>query len=258
MIAIDLGSNTLRVLVYDCMKKKQVFAYEKVVKTADKLAENGIINDEAIQRIIVALKEVQKQVNFSTRVHAVSTQAMRSASNAKEVLKKIKTKTGVNFNIILGEEEARLTLLAVKNRLEKLHYASSTFVLIDIGGGSTELIFQYASKIISKSFPIGIVTIAQKYNSLDSIQKALAQEMLAMQMFCAETYAINGKLQAFVATAGTPTTVAAMKLGQEHACYDASKINGTLLELEELDFYLEKLLSMSFEKREQAVGTGRS
>jgi exopolyphosphatase/guanosine-5'-triphosphate,3'-diphosphate pyrophosphatase len=82
--------------------------------------------------------------------------------------------------------------------------------------------------------------------------------MLEMQMFCAEIYATKGKVNAFVATAGTPTTVAAMKLGQTYVTYDAKKINGTSLEMKELDFYLKKLLSLPFEEREIAVGIGRS
>ena len=258
MIAIDLGSNTLRVLEYDCQIQKQVAVYEKVVKTADGLAEHGFVNDGAVDRVISAIKEAQDQMDFSKKLKAVTTEAVRRASNSDMVLHKIKKETSVSFEIISGDEEARLTLLAVKNRLEKLHHASDTFVLVDIGGGSIELIFHYGDEVISKSFPIGIVTIAQTYETLENIEKALPKEMFDMQMFCAEMYATKRQVNSFVATAGTPTTVAAMKLGFNYETYDASKINGTLLRKEELDFYLKKLLSIPFEEREIAVGTGRS
>ena len=259
MIAIDLGSNTLRVLAYDCATQKQIFTYEKVVKTADGLASSGQINGKAVGRIILAIKEVKEVLDFSSLpIYAVTTEAIRRATNAQEVLTQIEKETGVHFNIISGEEEARFTLLAVKNRLQKLHYASDTFVLVDIGGGSTELIFHYKDETISKSFPVGIVTIAQSYETLENIEKALPREMFDMQMFCAELYATKQKPDSFVATAGTPTTVAAMKLGFNYETYDAAKINGTSLQKEELDFYLKKLLSMPFEEREIAVGTGRS
>ncbi len=259
MIAIDLGSNSLRVLEYDCNTSKQIVAYEKVVKTADGLAQFGLINDDAITRVITAIKEMKSKVDFSSQpVKAVTTEAVRRASNSDEVLARIKKGTGVVFDIILGDEEARLTLLAVKNRLTKLQYSSETFVLVDIGGGSTELIFHYGFETISRSFPIGIVTIAQTYKNLDNIQNALSEEMYDMQMFCAEVYDTKGKPSSFVATAGTPTTVAAMKLGFNYENYDAVKINGTSLEKNELDFYLKKLLSLPFEEREVAVGTGRS
>ena len=131
-------------------------------------------------------------------------------------------------------------------------------MLVDIGGGSTELIFHYGEETVSKSFQVGIVTIAQSYENLDNIEKALPREMLDMQRFCAEMVVTKGKPSSFVATAGTPTTVAAMKLGFNYETYDASKINGTSLLKDDLDFYLKKLLDMPFEEREIAVGTGRS
>ncbi len=259
MIAIDLGSNTLRVVQFECKSGKQIAEYEKIVKTADGLAAHGCINDEAIMRVISAIKEAQEQIDFtSDRVKAVTTEAIRQAKNSDEVLLQIKKETGITFKIISGDEEARLTLLAVKHRLSKLQYTSDSFVLVDIGGGSTELIFHYENETISKSFPVGIVTMAQSYETLENIQNALSKEMLEMQMFCTEVYANKGKVNSFVATAGTPTTVAAMKLGFNYETYDAAKINGTSLFVNELDFYLKKLLTMPFEERETAVGTGRS
>lgn len=259
MIAIDLGSNTLRVLQYDCEEDKHIASYEKVVKTADGLAEHGFINEEALARILFALDEAKKQLGISyDNVKAVTTETLRRASNAEDVLKRIQKESGVSFEVITGQEEARLTLLAVKHRLAKLHYASNSFVVVDIGGGSTELIFSYPNKVVSKSFPVGIVTIAQQYKTLEKIQETLAKEMTEMEMFCVENYAQNGKVTSFVATAGTPTTVAAMKLGQTYACYNAKKINGTAIVKDELDFYLKKLLDMPFAEREMTVGVGRS
>ncbi|WP_373028527.1 phosphatase [Sulfurovum sp.] len=259
MIAIDLGSNTLRVLEYDCTTRKQISEYEKTVKTADGLVQYGTINNEAVKRVISAIQEAQEQIDFSSSVvRAVTTEAVRRAANSDEILTQIKKETGVTFEIISGEEEARLTLLSVKHRLTTLQHASDSFVLIDIGGGSTELIFHYANETISKSFPVGIVTIAQTHETLENIEKVLHKEMADMQIFCTQVYENKGKVNTFVATAGTPTTVAAMKLGQNYETYDASKINGTSLEVGELDIYLQKLLSMPFEEREIAVGTGRS
>ncbi|BAF72773.1 phosphatase [Sulfurovum sp. NBC37-1] len=259
VVAIDLGSNTLRVTKLDCRSGKFVNEYEKIVKTADMLERTGVIHHEAVDRVIYAIKEAQKQIGFSdASIRAVTTEAIRRAHNRVDVLARIRKETGVSFEVITGEEEAKLTLLAVKHRLEKLHFAARDFVLIDIGGGSTELIFRYGEEVFSKSFPVGIVTIAQRYETLEQIETALPEVMLDIQMYCAEVYATKGRPEAFIATAGTPTTVAAMKLGQTYENYDAKKINGTSLKQEELDLYLKKLLSMPFEEREIMVGTGRS
>ncbi|MDQ1325767.1 MAG: exopolyphosphatase / guanosine-5-triphosphate,3-diphosphate pyrophosphatase [Campylobacterota bacterium] len=259
MIAVDLGSNTLRVVQFDCKSQKCTAEYEKIVKTADGLAQYGSISDEAVGRVIDAINEVKAKIDFGRdKIRAVTTQAVRSAANSEAVIAKIKEYTGVEFEIISGEEEAALTLLAVKKRLDSLQHVSKSFVLVDIGGGSTELIFHYSDKVVAKSFPVGIVTIAQSYSALEEIENALPELMLQIQIFCAEIYAAQGKVDSFVATAGTPTTVAAMKMNQSYATYDAQKINGTLLERNELDFFLDKLLSMPFEQREYTVGTGRS
>ena len=259
MVAIDLGSNTLRVTKLDCESGKFVADYEKIVKTADMLESAGVIHHEAVDRVIYAIKEAKKMIDFSSeQIKAVTTEALRRAVNSQEVLDRIEKETGISFEVITGEEEARLTLLAVKHRLAKLHYAAKSFVLVDIGGGSTELIFSYPDKVISKSFPVGIVTIAQSYKNLENINEALPHEMMELQMFCSEVYANHGKVNSFVATAGTPTTVAAMKLGQTYACYNPKKINGTSIIKQELDLYLKKLLNMPFNEREIAVGVGRS
>jgi exopolyphosphatase/guanosine-5'-triphosphate,3'-diphosphate pyrophosphatase len=259
MIAIDLGSNTLRVTKLDCQSGKFIADFEKIVKTADMLRRTGVIHHEAVDRVIYAIQEAKKKIDFSSdMIKAVTTEALRSAINSQDVLARIKKETGVAFEVISGEEEARLTLLAVKYKLDRLHFASKAFVLADIGGGSTELIFSYPDKVISKSFPVGIVAIAQSYKSLTDIGSALPQEMLNIERFCMEIYAEQGKVDAFVATAGTPTTVAAMKMGQTYACYDSKKINGTTLQKEELDFYLNKLLNMPLAEREKTVGVGRS
>jgi exopolyphosphatase/guanosine-5'-triphosphate,3'-diphosphate pyrophosphatase len=259
VVAIDLGSNTLRVTKLECATGKFIAEYEKIVKTADMLQSTGVIHHEAVDRVIYAIKEAKTEIDFSdATVKAVTTEAIRQALNSTEVLARIAQETGVVFEIISGEEEAELTLLAVKNRLEKLHHSARDFVLVDIGGGSTELIFHYDGETLSKSFPVGIVTIAQRYETLAKIEEALSREMFDMQMFCAEVYATRGKTGAFIATAGTPTTVAAMKLRLTYETYDARKVNGTSLKKEELEFYLKKLLAMPFEEREIAVGTGRS
>lgn len=259
MIAIDLGSNTLRAVQFDCASQKCIFAYEKIVKTADGLVQSGAITPEATSRVIDAINEAKTKIDFSKdKIRAVATEALRRAANKKEVIAKIKEKTGIVFEVISGDEEAALTLLAVKKRFESLKCTSESFVVADIGGGSTELIFYYSNQVFAKSFPLGIVTVAQSYDTLEEIDSILPELMLQMKRFCDEIFAAYGKTDMFAATAGTPTTVAAMKLNQSYAAYDSQKISGTMLQKKELDFFLHQLLSMSLEQREYMVGTGRS
>ena len=264
MIAIDLGSNTLRVIQLDCQTGVFGATFEKIVKTADGLVQTGVIGSEAVERVIDAISEAKKSIDFSAdKIHAVTTEAIRRASNSEAVLAQIKRETGILFEVISGEKEAALTLLAVEHRLKHLGREEedrdfSSFVLIDIGGGSTELIFRYPDQTITQSFPVGIVTVAQQYETLERIDAALPTLMEEMKQFAQSVVLRYGALDAFVATAGTPTTVAAMKLGQNYATYDPALINGTFLDVQELDHYLKVLLAMPFEEREMTVGVGRS
>ena len=260
MIAIDLGSNSLRVVEIECQEKIFLSSFNTVVKTADKLNITGEIAKDTVKRIISKLNEAKELIDFDNKpIRAITTEAMRQAKNSDAVLEAIKESTDISFEIISGEEEAMLTLLAVKHRLQTLPLQSKdSFVLVDMGGASTELIYHYEHKTITKSFPIGIVTISQEYHTLTQIAQALPIVMESMQAFAKEVTALYGQPLSFVATAGTPTTIASMKLGQTFATYDPKVINGTTLTNNELEFYLQKLLSMSLEERESTVGTGRA
>ena len=261
-IGIDLGSNTLRAAAYNCTTGMFEATYGTIVKTADGLAQTGRISDGAVTRVIDGLNAMQGAMDFSeASVRAVTTEAMRRAANADEVLAFISEETGVAFEVIDGEEEARLTLSAVRHRLSQLTPGASeeSLVLVDIGGGSTELIFSYPDgTIVSQSFPLGIVTLSQSYSDLDAIAEALPEVMLPIERFVSEVYVDGGRPDRFVATAGTPTSVASMQLGMEYETYDPKRINGTELNINAPLYYLDKFLDMPMAQRERTVGVGRA
>ncbi len=247
MIACDLGSNTLRIVELDCKSGQRIKEFERMVKTADGLHQSGRINDAALQRIIAALQEAKKIFDLQ-HAYAVTTAAVRMADNGAEVLETIKKETGVAFVMIDADEEARLTALAVSWRLEKLGYHDS-YMLMDLGGGSTEISVGQETK----SFPVGIVTMAQKYGSAEGVKAHLKSELLAIYSYLD----MVKKPSLFVATAGTPTTIAAFKLGMDYAHYEAEKVNGTKLDTNDLDEALQRLLAMDVRERERWVGVGR-
>jgi len=258
IIAIDLGSNSLRVLKMHCESRKSLGEFHKTVKTADGLAKTGKINDEAVSRVVAGLNEAKEALDFSdAKVKAVTTEAIRQASNGLEVLISISKQTGVAFEVIDGDTEAKYALRAVQNRLEILEKNPKSFMMVDIGGGSTEMLFYYGEKYFSKSFKVGIVTITQKFNDLDEIANAIPELMSEMKEYYDEVTTEHGTVELFVATAGTPTTIAAMKQGMGYATYDAKKIHGTMLSQNDLDEKLKDLLNMSKEEKIKAVGVGR-
>jgi exopolyphosphatase/guanosine-5'-triphosphate,3'-diphosphate pyrophosphatase len=259
MITCDLGSNTLRILEFDCTRKQRLKEFEKVVRTAKDLYKTSIICEESKRRILDALSEASGIFDFASQeVFAVTTEAMRRANNSDDIIQAIKEKFGIEFQIIDGDEEARLTLLGIESGLEDAKISCENYCMIDLGGASTEVSFKDAERTYSKSFSFGIVTTAEKYENLDNIQSNIQNVISPVLEFIAE-YKIDLKLYTkFVATAGTPTTVAAFMDGINYQSYDYKKINGKVLHVNDFQTSLERLLQLKEQEREYWVGTNRS
>ncbi len=259
MVAIDLGSNTLRAVRLMCGSGHFAGDFEKIVRTADGLQKSGHISQEAIGRIVTAIAEMREalKIDEEERIVACTTEAMRRAVNGEAAIEEIYRRSGIRFQVISGEQEALLTLKAVRHRLQKMALPDKSLIMIDIGGASTEIVYRTPMATKLRSFPVGIVTIAQRYGSLEAIASALPALLREARSFVASLYAERGRVESFVATAGTPTTVAAMKHGLTYTSYDPRKINGTVLEKVELRRYLAQLLEMPKVERERTVGVGR-
>ncbi|MGA1931468.1 exopolyphosphatase [Arcobacter sp. YIC-464] len=257
IVSIDLGSNSFRVLKYDCKNEKIVAEFNEVVGMADGLVETKQISKEAILRVVNAINKSVEIVKYDTKkAVAVTTAAMRKASNSKEVLAYFEDKTGVKFTIIDGEEEARLTLLAVKHALKREKIDSSKFILLDIGGGSTEIIVNTEESYKARSFDFGIVTMTQEYLHYHALNSDLEKRKKEIKSFL-DSLKINLDEYTFVATAGTPTTVAAVKLGQDFFSYDKDAVNGTIVNLDDLQTCLTLLTNSSKDEITKLVGRGR-
>lgn len=250
MIAIDLGSNTIRFIEFNGHKWGKSF--EKIVKTAELLHETKIIGIRAQQRIIEAITEAKSVIDFNQPIRAYTTAAMRLATNSDEILRNIAEHTGIVFTIIDSQKEAKLTLNAVRYRLEILNITPDSFVLADIGGGSTELIRCAGSDTHTISIDTGIVTLSERAESKNNLLEKI-------DYFKESIRVALPKIQGFqlVLTAGTPTTIAAYVLGMDYEGYDPLKINGYRLTLEECYRVYEEILSMSEVERRRYVGVGR-
>ena len=257
IVTIDLGSNSFRVLKYDCKNHKIISEYNDVVGMADGLVDTGLISKEAIQRVIVAILHSIEVIKYNPQdAICVTTAAMRNASNSEEILKYLSQEVKTNFSIIDGKEEARLTLLAVKYALKREKINSDKFVLLDIGGGSTEIIINIKNSYKAHSFDFGIVTLTQRFLNHDDLKNDLENKKLEIKLFL-DSLNIDFKDYSFVATAGTPTTIAAIKLGQDFFSYDRNIVNGTIVNLEDMKNCLNIFKNSSKEDIVKLVGRGR-
>ncbi len=258
MIAIDLGSNTIRFVEYNCDMKTWGESYEAIVKTADGLYDANEIKEQAIERIINAIRHAKNKLDFqNNQILAVATAAMRLADNAADALAKIKAQTGISFDIISGDDEAKYTAYAVQKRLNVLHVKIKTFVLVDIGGGSTEITFVNNNNIATKSFNIGIVTLTQQASNNGRLDNLLDKVLKDVKLFIQAYYQNNVRPELFVQTAGTPTTLAAYLQGMRYDTYNPAKINGFILKQNVLKQVKKELLDMDKQTRAKYVGTGR-
>jgi exopolyphosphatase/guanosine-5'-triphosphate,3'-diphosphate pyrophosphatase len=250
MIAVDLGSNTIRFVEFDGTNWGKSF--EKIVRTAEGLHQTQRIGSRAIERIIAAIAEAHEHLDFTSQdVVAYTTAAMRMALNASEAIDAIDAASGIRFIPIDAQKEANLTLSAVRYRLQKLGMRAEPFVLADIGGGSTELIRYENGKSTAISLDTGIVTLSERADTQIALHKQIDDFKNDVRASLALAPAT------FVLTAGTPTTIAAYLNGMDYETYDPERINGYCLRLEECYRVYDELLAMDEHERVRFVGTGR-
>jgi len=254
VIACDLGSNTLRIVLWDCENGNRIKEFERIVRTAQDLHKTNRIAQSSIARIFGALEAAKRQFDFkSYPTVCVTTQALRQAHNRIEVLEAIKSNFGLNFRIIDGQEEANLTRFGVEFALNRCNIESKSYLLMDLGGGSLELTCKNGLNIFSHSFSFGIVTLAEAHKTNQSFQKALKQKLESIYF---QTHSWP-KASVFIATAGTPTTLVAYLKGLDYRHYDAGRVTGAKLSKTQCDEALESLLKLPQSERERWVGVGR-
>lgn len=251
-----MGSNTVRAVKYDCQSGEKIATYEKIVKTADKTHATKLINDEAKARVRAALQEIRERMGEDKAV-AAATAVYRRTKNGAEFLQELYEEFDVKATIVDGETEAALTAIAVENAMTFTEEGKESFLLVDIGGGSTEIIFKKGDRLTMESFDVGIISLSQKYKGFDALQKGVKKECSELKEFIKDTMYAFLKPKVFCATAGSPTTVAAIKLGMDYETYDGAKINGTIISEGDVDKIFTKLLKISEGERSKLVGVGR-
>lgn len=186
---IDIGSQTMRLAVYDIVDGELAMLYKKknIVGLAA-YVEQGRMTQEGIDRCCEVLAEYQRFLScFSiTRVTAFTTAALRNAQNSREAIAAIRQRTGLAVRVISGDEEATFDFIGATHGL-----VQKAGLLVDIGGGSTEIVTFSGSQILEKvSLPMGSLAMAKEFSTeiLPSAEECEAIRQAAVRVLdgCAQ------------------------------------------------------------------------
>lgn len=168
LAAIDIGSNAARLLITDALEngRKTEFIKLNLVRVPLRLGfdvfEKGMIGEDKQKMILNTMSAFKNLLDAYGIQHlkACATSAMRDAGNSKDIIAQVKKKTGIQIEIISGDMEAGLVFEThIAEKLDK----TKSYLYIDVGGGSTELIYYNAAKQrFKKSFNIGTIRLLRK------------------------------------------------------------------------------------------------
>lgn len=260
--SIDIGSNTVLLLIAKADTKNHkitpLLNEYRMPRLGKGLKPGGKIEDEKIQlffEILSEYKNIIEKYNCE-KILLTATNAFRLASNSKEIMKLVKEKFGYDIDIISGEVEAELAFLGALSAFDSNDISS---LVIDIGGGSTELILGNGNSIeYRKSFQTGSVSATEQYLLSKSPTEI---EIINIDKFLNKTFAeIENNLapQRTIAIAGTPTTISCML--QNLKQYIEEKVEGSIInafELKGLTEQLKFLTPLQIKERYGEVMQGR-
>lgn len=237
--AIDVGSNSVRLMVM--ADGKTLYKQLDTTRLAEGLAQSGVLKPEAIERTARAVQifAAAAELNGAGTPYVFATAAVRSSKNGADFVARVKALTGIDVDVLSGEEEAACGILgALRGR---------DGGIIDLGGASTEITLQQGGKTLySKSVNIGTVRLFDMAGQdRSALQAAIDNSLNGYGVLSLDGKDIYG-------IGGTATSLAA--LYHELEKYDPKVVEGTVLTREWLCAEAEKLLSLTVEERRALRG----
>ena len=214
--AIDCGTNSIRLLIADITGDnfKEVLRTMEIVRLGQGVDQNKAFNPDAIDRTLNAVRLFKDQIASKgvEKIRFCATSATRDATNRNLFIDGVRDILGIEVEVILGEEEAELSFIGATKELRQ---SDSPFLVVDIGGGSTEFVFGSQKVDFAKSVNIGCVRMSERHlNTQPPSMAQIAQAIVDIDIAIAQAAAVVPITTAktLVAVAGTATTVAAAAL----------------------------------------------
>lgn len=275
--ALDLGTNNCRLLIAQPAGSsfRVVEAYSRIVRLGEGLGQSGRLSEAAMERALAALKVSAEKVRRRrvVRLKAIATQACRMAENGKAFVDRVAEETGLRLQIISPREEAQLSVAGCQSLID---WSSDAALVVDVGGGSTELSWvdlrgeggEGNTPPIQAwlSVPMGVVTLAERFPEGDAPTEAWFREMV-------ET--VKAEIAAFrradpmreifeadrahlIGTSGAITSLAGMHLRLPR--YDRARVDGIWMNRAECEAAAGTLLALSAQARAEqpCIGPDRA
>ena len=214
--AIDCGTNSIRLLIADIAGDnfKVVLRTMEIVRLGQGVDQNKAFHPDAIDRTLKAVELFRDQIASKgvEKIRFCATSATRDATNRSLFTDGVREILGIEVEVIPGEEEAELSFIGATKELRQ---SDAPFLVVDIGGGSTEFVFGSEKVDFAKSVNIGCVRMSERHlNTQPPSMAQIAQAIVDIDIAITQAAAVVPITTAktLVAVAGTATTVAAAAL----------------------------------------------
>jgi exopolyphosphatase/guanosine-5'-triphosphate,3'-diphosphate pyrophosphatase len=248
---IDIGTNTLLLLIVN-EQKQRVVDLCRFGRLGKGLDASGNLAEESITKSLEICREYRKVMDEHgvATPRVIGTQALREAANAASFVGPAEEILRAKLEVIGGSREAELAFLSVAKSMPEL--AGQAFVVVDVGGGSTEFIVTDGAKVVSAvSIKIGAVRLTERHLKTDPPSVA---ELAALEADIDERLAALGLPTnvPIIGTAGTATTLAAVAL--ELAPYDPDQVTGFRLTPNDVEALYQRLARATVAERKAMPG----
>ncbi len=235
--AIDCGSNSTRLLISNVEngRLENLLKQHEVTKLSENLIKTNRIADDSKKRFFKVLRKYLKIIekNNVEEVLCIGTAALRNARNSDEIIDDVKSKFNLDLKVISGEEEGYLTGIGVQSSFEDLE----NYLIVDIGGQSTELIYDIDKRVNVDSKEIGVVMMNENFLNQNPISEFDEENAIKFfdQIFSGGDFSSRN----FIGVSGTFTSIGSMYLKQKN--YNEDEIDRTIVSYESINHLYKNL-----------------
>jgi exopolyphosphatase/guanosine-5'-triphosphate,3'-diphosphate pyrophosphatase len=256
---VDIGSNSTRLLIAELAGDRRVtelVRHSDVTRLGSGVDADARLRDDAMQRVFDTLERYRAEIDDHDceRAVAVLTSAVRDSANGQEFAEAVHSRYGLEPHVLSGDDEARLTFLGATS--ERDPGDRTPTLLIDIGGGSTELVIGTGTEVVFHvSTQAGVVRQTERHLHTDPPDEAELGELVAdVQGILRDAVPESRRdsVQRGIAVAGTATSLAA--IAQKLEPYDPAAVHGYMLGAAESDQILDELSKMRLQERRRVPG----